>query len=192
VWRWFNQHTENGNAPSVTKKLIDREVGVTGFIDAICNVHWMTEQNGTIQVVNFERHNSKSAKNRALTNDRVKRKRNADIVTNALPEKRREEELKKKNIKKKKSQFTDETFQQDWLVEAQGKPKYSKLDLQHEAEQFGLHHGMKGNTFVDWKKALWNWLNNAVKFQKGKPEAKDWKGDLKRMADEAIRLGNAA
>ena len=31
VWAWFDQHTEKGNAPSVTKKLIDRSVGVTGF-----------------------------------------------------------------------------------------------------------------------------------------------------------------
>jgi len=93
VWGWFDQHTENGNAPSVTKKLIDREVGVTGFIDALCAVHWMTDKNGALQVVNFDRHHSKSAKNRALTNVRVKRKRNADAVSKSLPEKRREESI---------------------------------------------------------------------------------------------------
>lgn len=31
VWIWFDQQTENGNAPSVTKKLLDRSVGVLGF-----------------------------------------------------------------------------------------------------------------------------------------------------------------
>jgi len=93
VWRWFDQQTHDGNAPSVTKKLLDREVGVTGFTEAMQNAGWLVCTNTHISVPGFDIHTSKSAKNRALTNNRVKRKRNAPNVTKALPEKRREENI---------------------------------------------------------------------------------------------------
>lgn len=96
VWIWFDQHTENGNAPSVTSKLLDRQVGVTGFIDSLIDVGWMIKNDKGLSVTNFERHNGKTAKSRALTNKRVQRSRNAGTVTESLPEKRREE----KNIYK--------------------------------------------------------------------------------------------
>jgi len=35
VWGWFDQQTENGNAPSVSKMLLDRLVGVSGFCNAV-------------------------------------------------------------------------------------------------------------------------------------------------------------
>lgn len=100
VWSWFDLQTENGNAPSVTKKLLDRKVGVTGFCDAMIQAGWMTESDDQISLPNFDRHNGKTAKNRALTAKRVaehKRKSNeegnADSVKGSLPreEKRREE-----------------------------------------------------------------------------------------------------
>ncbi len=71
VWSWFDQHTENGNAPTVTKMLLDRVVGVTGFCDAVISSGWMIESNGEISLPNFDRHNGKTAKNRATTAKRV-------------------------------------------------------------------------------------------------------------------------
>lgn len=100
VWSWFDQHTEKGNAPSVTKKLLDRLVGVTGFCDALIESSWMTEENREITLPNFDRHNGQTAKRRALTAKRVSAakaksnaKGNARSVTRALPreEKRRED-----------------------------------------------------------------------------------------------------
>jgi hypothetical protein len=41
VWGWFDQQTEKGNAPSVSKKLLDRLVGVTGFCEHMKSVAWM-------------------------------------------------------------------------------------------------------------------------------------------------------
>lgn len=98
VWSWFDSHSENGNAPSVTKKLLDREVCVTGFCDAMIEAGWMIDRGGLISLPNFTRHNGKTAKNRALTAKRVadhKKKSNADgngkVTPDALPreEKRR-------------------------------------------------------------------------------------------------------
>jgi len=90
-WCWFNEHTEDGNAPSVTVPLLDEHVGVTGFCNAMIEVGWLVQEDSMITLPNFDRHNGKTAKKRALTNQRVKRSRNADTVTKALPEKRREE-----------------------------------------------------------------------------------------------------
>lgn len=99
VWAWFDQQTEDGNAPSVSKKLLDRSVGVTGFCEHMKAVRWMVEADGVISLPHFERHNGKTAKNRLLTAKRVANhkaanaKANAQIVSDALPreEKRREE-----------------------------------------------------------------------------------------------------
>lgn len=97
VWAWFDQQTEKGNAPSVSKKLLDRSVGVTGFCEHMKAVGWMVEADGFISLPHFERHNGKTGKNRALTAKRVashKIKGNARNVTSALPkeEKRREDQ----------------------------------------------------------------------------------------------------
>lgn len=102
VWGWFDQQTENGNAPSVSKMLLDRLVGVTGFCKAVIDAGWMLDDGSTLTLPHFDRHNGKTAKNRALTAKRVaghKAKSNAEgneKVTQApLPkeEKRREEKI---------------------------------------------------------------------------------------------------
>jgi hypothetical protein len=103
VWAWFDDQTEKGNAPIVTRALLDRKVGVTGFVTAMVAAGWMVETDGLLTLPNFDRHNGQTAKNRILTAKRVathkkgnadgNAKGNAAIVTRALPreEKRREE-----------------------------------------------------------------------------------------------------
>jgi len=104
VWGWFDQQTENGNAPSVSKMLLDRLVGVSGFCNSVINAGWMLDDGVSITLPHFDRHNGKTAKNRALTAKRVashKVKTNAEgnekLTLNALPkeEKRREENILK-------------------------------------------------------------------------------------------------
>ena len=108
IWIWADQQTVNGNARSVTKALLDRCAGVTGFADAMMEAGWLVAVDGGVSFVNFDRHNGETAKKRAQTARRVQRhraqgdtpavdaaERNAasvtDNVTKALPEKRREE-----------------------------------------------------------------------------------------------------
>lgn len=100
MWSWFDQQTENSNAPSVSKMLLDRLVGVSGFCNSVISVGWMTDDGTTLSLPHFDRHNGKTAKNRALTAKRVaqhKTKSNAEgneeLTLNALPkeEKRRED-----------------------------------------------------------------------------------------------------
>ncbi|WP_177326862.1 DnaT-like ssDNA-binding domain-containing protein [Pseudomonas sp. ML96] len=83
VWGWFDQQTESGNAPSVSKTLLDRLVGVTGFCEHMKSVGWMDECEGVISLPHFERHNGKTAKNRLLTAKRVANHKAANAKGNA-------------------------------------------------------------------------------------------------------------
>ncbi|MFI8479658.1 DnaT-like ssDNA-binding domain-containing protein [Pseudomonas sp. NPDC078700] len=91
VWAWFDQQTEEGNAPSVSKKLLNRLVGVSDFCEHMKFVGWMVEVDGVISLPRFDRHNGKTAKNRLLTAKRVANhksgnaKGNAKSVSDALP-----------------------------------------------------------------------------------------------------------
>ncbi len=76
MWRWFDQHTETGNAASVTPALLERYLGVTGFAHAALTVGWLEAVDGPkpgIRVPNFDRHNGVTARRRALTVQRVSR-----------------------------------------------------------------------------------------------------------------------
>ncbi len=99
-WAWADQQMIDGNADcnarGVTKSAIDRITFMSGFADALIQVGWLVENDGGLSLPNFERHNGKSSKKRAVTNERVtkirelKRKGNAASVTQtdqkALPE----------------------------------------------------------------------------------------------------------
>lgn len=89
VWGWFDQHTENGNAPSVSKMLLDRLVGVPNFCKTVIEAGWMLENDGVISLSNFDRHNGETAKTRALTAKRVAKHKlkdgNGKVTQPALP-----------------------------------------------------------------------------------------------------------
>lgn len=102
VWRWFDQQTIDGNAVGVTAALLDRLLGVSGLCAAMAKVGWLLITDEGLSLPNFDRHNGKTAKDRALTAKRVANhkanaqgngKGNGASVSGALPreEKRREE-----------------------------------------------------------------------------------------------------
>lgn len=100
LWRWFDQNTVDGNARHVTTALLDRIVGVTGFCEAVAFVGWLTVGEHGITLPNFDRHNGKTAKTRALTAKRVAKHKhlqegNGQLTLGALPreEKSREEAI---------------------------------------------------------------------------------------------------
>lgn len=153
VWIWFDQHTEEGNAPSVTKMLLDRKVGVIGFCDAVISAGWMIEIEDEanpaatiIQLPNFDRHNGKTAKKRASTAKRVanhkakvtqqSEKGNAASVSGALPkeEKRREE---KNNNKTLDQSAIDQCFESFWSA---GMRKINKKKTQPLFEKIITKH----------------------------------------------------
>lgn len=67
VWAWADDVTalsRFGHVPSVTTLWIDRTVGVVGFADAMISVGWMSSDESGITFPNFDRHMSKTAKER--------------------------------------------------------------------------------------------------------------------------------
>lgn len=103
-WSWADQHLVDGNAPGVTKKWIDRYVGVTGFAAALESVGWLTVSGDGIAIPGFEVHMSQSAKRRAVTAKRVSKSRgksaskcNAASVTKSVPRVEKEKEKEKLN-----------------------------------------------------------------------------------------------
>ena len=103
VWSWFDKHTIDGNAQSVTFSFLDRLTCVTGFAEQMQFVGWLEQNGSVLTMTNFVYHNGKSAKSRALGKDRQDKHRNnnaksnaisnASTVTKSLPEKRREENI---------------------------------------------------------------------------------------------------
>lgn len=75
LWRWFDQHTTDGNASGVTPALLDRVVGVGGFVQAVAKVDWLSISEAGISLLNFDRHNGETAKGRAETAQRVAKHR---------------------------------------------------------------------------------------------------------------------
>lgn len=173
VWRWFDAHTESGNASGVTFALVDSKAGVKGFAEAMNFVGWLIQDGRELRLPNFDRHNGKTAKNRALTAKRVashKGKINAQgndaSVSDALPreEKRREEKKDQKALASPAgSRLPDDwTPPEDWLAWARSeKPGINALQ---EADKFrDFWHGKAGK---DGRKANWqatwrNWIRNS-------------------------------
>lgn len=91
LWSWADRHTQAGHADGVGLDWVDRTVRCPGFAAEMVRVGWLEETGSGLAFPRFDRHCSDTAKARALTGNRVKRHRNAPSVTDALPEKRREE-----------------------------------------------------------------------------------------------------
>lgn len=100
IWSWFDTHTVDGNAISVTFSFLDRLTGVTGFAEQVALVGWLEQNGHELTLPNFDYHNGDTAKKRALGKNRIEKHRsnaecNAETVTESLPEKRREEKIYK-------------------------------------------------------------------------------------------------
>ena len=96
IWSWFDTHTVDGNAISVTFAFLDRLTGVTGFSEQVALVGWLEQNGHDITLPNFDFHNGETAKKRAMGKNRTEKHRNnaegnASSVTKTSPEKRREE-----------------------------------------------------------------------------------------------------
>ena len=104
VWSWFDSNSENGHAPLVTKVLIDRLTGVTGFTDSLLKVGWLEKTEEGYCVPKFNRHLGKGAKKRASDAERQRKSReksqqcNNNITT--MSQKKCDKSVTKKGLDK--------------------------------------------------------------------------------------------
>lgn len=67
VWSWASRNCHgDGVTKTSSKRAIDRSAGVDGFADAMVEVGWLVASGDTLTFTNFDRHNSKTAKERGL------------------------------------------------------------------------------------------------------------------------------
>lgn len=71
LWTYFDTHCEDGFLPGLSLEDVDEMAGIKGFGRAMVSVGWLVADPTGIIVVNWERHNGKSAKARAQTMRRV-------------------------------------------------------------------------------------------------------------------------
>jgi hypothetical protein len=176
VWAWFDAHTEDGNAVGVTYPLVDRVAGVTGFAEAMVFAGWLSQSGSVMTVPHFERHNGKTAKNRALTNERVAKHRKSNDESNAESNARtvtktvtREEKRREDIEEPRKAAKRRGAFPHDFQPNEAGLAAAQKagVNVARELEAFRDHHVAKGSVMADWQAAWRTWVGNAVRFGRG-------------------------
>lgn len=184
VWAWFDANTTDGVTKSVTTALLDRYCGVIGFSNAMVNVGWMVLEGENLYLPNYDRHNSQTAKDRALGAKRAaKHKKNKDLGIEKSNGETNAEPLAKSKIEKireEKNIYTDE-FESFWKI-------YDKPS--GKATAFKIWKSIKpDSTLVAtiMAKATWQTKNVERKFRK---DAERWLRD-KRWEDEIAAPGSS-
>ena len=159
LWGWFDQHTENGNAP-VTLVYADRVAECAGFAQAMQKVGWLTIENGVMSVTEFDKYFSQGGKRRLLTARRVAHFRKRSCNAPALPTQPQPQPQQKiPTVSKRGSTFKPPTLDE---VRAYFAEKQTRID----PEQFFAHYDANGwrqangNTLKNWKSALVTWEKN--------------------------------
>lgn len=173
-WIWVDQQSLKGNALAVTKNAIDRITGLQKFGDALEDVGWLRDENFRCSLPNFERHNGKTSKTRALTAKRVaeyKSRQGNDLgVTSALP---REEKSKRREKKETNPPYPPSGgFERFWKAWPKSTRKGSKGEceslwrkhhLESVAEQI-LAHVEHMKLSLDWRKENGQYIPGVAKY----------------------------
>jgi hypothetical protein len=99
LWIWADQQTISGDDLIVTPSFLDRLTNCAGFSQGLLLVGWLKSRNGRFSLPHFDRHNGQTAKNRALSADRMQRQRYAQNVTETAPDLELEKEKKRRRAR---------------------------------------------------------------------------------------------
>lgn len=77
IWDWVDSHSTDGIGLTASDAWIDRRVGCDGFAAAMRAVNWLSGESGCLTFPQWDRHNSNTAKARALESE-AKRLRRAE------------------------------------------------------------------------------------------------------------------
>jgi len=85
VWAWASRNCHANGVTSVTALRVIREITrCEQFDEALATCGWIRIKGEKIEFTNFDRHNSQTAKDRALAGARMAKKRGHDSVTEKL------------------------------------------------------------------------------------------------------------
>ena len=80
IWGWFNEHSTDGVEPVSVIKILNNLARNDYFCDAMVEVGWLVINKKTIKIPNFDRHNSKGAKQRAMSARRQEEYRDKQVL----------------------------------------------------------------------------------------------------------------
>ena len=192
IWVWADQQTTDGNARSVTFALLNRISGVTGFAEAMTAVGWLVKDGAEVRFVNFDRHNGKTAKTRALGAKRVEAHRTSNVsVTQAALQERYKSVTREEKRREEVDSSNTET------QEPQGTAKPARVCFRKPNAQDVAEYATGICANVDPQEFIDHYTSNGWKV--GKAPMKDWKAAVRNWAkrdlngkaktDAAVRAG---
>jgi len=183
-WLWLDDACVDGVVDGVASHEIDDMMRFPGFAMGIVAVGWLEidDVKPCIRIPNFGKHNSESAKKRALTSERQSRwrQKTVDASVDAQPSTREEKRREDIKPKSRASALADArpakppangtrldplwTLPAEWLEWAQGeRPDQTSLAIERVALVFRDHwHGKAGKEArkTDWFATWRNWVRN--------------------------------
>lgn len=201
-WSWIDKHTVDGLAIKITETMIDKKIGVTGFASSLKNINWLSGNNMSLEIPNFDRHNSNSAKARALESEakRIRREIKNDkkdvgqVSDKNTPKSTTREEKRREDIKNTPTPPTEfrenipkNFYPSDEVIE------YAKArKLPNPLDQALLDEFINTNESSNWTSA--NWQSELKKFLpkwKVKNETNKSTSNRKLSAVEQVELDTA-
>jgi len=112
-WSWCDDHMTDGHAQSVTYVTLDTVFGHAGFATALTEVGWLRVRrsaadgspDGSLEIPNFDRHLSESAKNRALSAGRKQKQRSQSAAKDVTKASRSERDKSVTREEKRREEF---------------------------------------------------------------------------------------
>jgi hypothetical protein len=143
-WGWVDKHAVDGFVDGGTSQAIDDVVVYDGFSEALVQVHWLVITESGIEIPKHELHNSDSAKERSLKNERQARwraKKALETSSNPVDEKAstrastREEKRREDIDTGRRSQKQDQSFSPGFTRFWEVWPKSERKDAQGKCHE---------------------------------------------------------
>lgn len=177
LWSWADRQSRDGHAVGVTASWVDRYVHRDGFAAAMQSVGWLDMTGAGLHFPNFDRHNGKTAKQRALSNVRQQQHRAnvTESVTSSsrtqrdkpvTREEKRREEIPPTNVGGERAPRgtrlpADFVLPDDWIAFC--KTERPDLNPYETGRRFADYWrgvaGAKGRK-ADWLATWRNWVRN--------------------------------
>jgi len=85
VWSWASRNCRNDGVTHISgMRHINKITACEAFAEAMVDCGWIMVKDNQMAFINFDRHNSQTAKERALAALRMAKKRGSDNVTHPL------------------------------------------------------------------------------------------------------------
>jgi hypothetical protein len=98
VWSLFDTHSEHGDLVGYSPEILDEMIGWKGFSSAMISVEWLSVNDNSLSMKDYDENNGASAKKRAQDSVRKMSARKADKRPQSVPAEVGPEKEKSKNI----------------------------------------------------------------------------------------------